>query len=157
MSLLILNIWVDHMVQGVKLRVRVSRQLPTTLSFTLTSCFILWTLNKCWKNCYWSTYLLSTFWKRNITEAKVMHVRVCKGKGNTGEKLQMKNTSLGFFTSSNTTALRLKLLASSQLITFLSIGAEFTRGCFTQNRTCKNGDKSKSAFNNPATLGQVNS
>lgn len=90
------------------------------------------------------------FWKRNITEAKVMHVRVCKGKGNTGGKLQMENTSLGFFTSSNTTALGLKLLASSQLITFLSIGRELTRGCFTHNCTCKNADKSKSVFNNPA-------
>lgn len=90
------------------------------------------------------------FWKRNVTEAKVMHVSVCKGKGDAGEKLQMENSSEGFVTSSNATALGLKLLACSQLITFLTTGRELTRACFTQNCTCKNADKSKSTFNNPA-------
>lgn len=90
------------------------------------------------------------FWKRNITEAKVAHARVCKGKGNAGKKLQLGDTSLGFFTNSNTIALGLKLLASSQLITFPSIGRQLTRAYFTQNCTCMNADKLKSAFNNLA-------
>lgn len=95
------------------------------------------------------------FWKRNITEAKVAHARVCKGGKKKGKKLQVENTSLGFFTNSNTIALGLKLLASSQLITFPSIGRQLTRACFTQNCTCKNADKLKSSFNNLAHLVQL--
>lgn len=95
------------------------------------------------------------FRKRNVTEAKVVCARVCKGKGSAGKELQVESTSLGFFTDSNTRALALKLLASSQLITFPSIGRQLTRACFTQDCACKNGDKLKSAFNNLAHLVQL--